>query len=886
MKRRSALLDLPKRLSAVSLVELQTAEDLFGAPTPEHQKRLSAKLGDPRALLLTDQEESSWGTEHLFGQPRSRAAPLPSGSILDYAQVHEALEEQRRRDVSKHSKSPTVQSPTTSSRGGSSERDYEDKTWIVEAPVYGNGGLANAVNAAILTGSIGDVCFIGTLGFPTDALNANTKEQIRDHLINEHQSDPVFVTDKDLNGHLSHYCKTILGPMLHYHVPDHPKSKAYADHSWDFYRNVNQSFADKVVAAYKRGDMIWIHDYHLMLAPSMIRKKLPDAQIGFFLHTAFPSSEIFRCLAHRKDLLEGMLGASLVAFQIDEYVQHFLQTCSRLLTVETTSEGVQLDDRFVNVTSRPVGINPAALQVAREMNDVQDWIKSVQKKHKGKKIIVARDRLDGIHGIRQKLLGYEQFLNMNPELSKQTVLIQVATSSEEDSELLVKVYDIITRIDRAYGDVTHQPIVFLRQDIVFSQYLALLTIADAFITTSLRDGMGLNAHEYIFCQDGKGSAAKKHGPLLLSEFAGSATILHGHLPVNPWDYKRMANSIKQALEMNDEEKEQRWKSLYSAVLRNNGSEWVHYLNKTLVKVSKEQSRRDSAAVPRLSVPNLIKAYEGADRRLLLIDYEGTLTPNKTSSGVAIGQPIRIIDTLNELLADPRNTVYVMSGMQPNELEIPFHAADGLGLVAENGGYLREHGTGSKIWHISVNPVDVQHWKEHVKGILKYYNERMTEATVEERPFSLIFHYGQVENQEAATRQAGDCAGQINEACKALGVQAVPVSKALVIEQTNLNKAVACKSVFEAWSDPTLGGIGFTLASDLPDLDFMLVAGNDREDEAVFKWANQLATQGAVRDVFTISVGSRNTEATSSLPQGSTGLITTLQKLARVSLDHM
>jgi trehalose 6-phosphate synthase complex regulatory subunit len=170
----------------------------------------------------------------------------------------------------------------------------------VQPAVHGNGGLVNAVREVSDIDPANDqpvdTTWIGTLGMPTDALPESTKEEIHDRLINDYHSVVVYCSDKDIDGHYAHYCKTILWPIFHYQVPDHPKSKAYADHSWEFYRNVNRAFADQVIASYKRGDTIWVHDYHLLLVPGMVREKLPDAKIGFFLHTAFPSSEVFRIL--------------------------------------------------------------------------------------------------------------------------------------------------------------------------------------------------------------------------------------------------------------------------------------------------------------------------------------------------------------------------------------------------------------------------------------------------------------------------------------------------------------------------------------------------------------------------------------------------------------
>lgn len=281
--------------------------------------------------------------------------------------------------------------------------------------MQGNGGLTNAVRATFDTDTGSEKIWVGTLGFPTDALADSTKDEIHDRLENEYEALTVYLLDRDFDGHYAHYCKVMLWPVFHYQIPDHPKSKAYEDHSWKYYRALNLSFADKVIAAYKHGDIIWVHDYHLLLVPDMVRQKLPDAQIGLFLHTAFPSSEVFRCLSTRNQLLEGMLGADLVSFQTREYAQHFLQTCSRLLTVEATSDGVQLEDRFVNVTFQPIGIDPAAMNEAREESEVKEWIEVMQDKYKGKLLIVARDKLDHVRGIRQKLLAYELFLNKYPE---------------------------------------------------------------------------------------------------------------------------------------------------------------------------------------------------------------------------------------------------------------------------------------------------------------------------------------------------------------------------------------------------------------------------------------------------------------------------------------
>jgi trehalose-6-phosphate synthase len=304
---------------------------------------------------------------------------------------------------------------TTSSH----DRSFSDSDWTVEPADQGNGGLRNSVKAAANSGFLTEKTWVGTLGMPTDALDDHVKSNIAEKLEDEYDSLTVYVADSDFDGHYSHYCKTILWPVFHYQIPDNPKSKAYEDHSWVYYVTVNQAFADRIIKNWKRGDVVWIHDYHLFLVPQMVRKAIPDAQIGFFLHVAFPSSEVFRCLAVRKELLEGVLGANLVGFQTDEYCHHFLQTCSRLLSVEATPRGLQLEDRFVDVKKFPIGIDPESLNRRRENPDVEEWVQIIQEKYKGKRIIVARDKLDHIRGVRQKLLAYELFLNKYPHFKDQ-----------------------------------------------------------------------------------------------------------------------------------------------------------------------------------------------------------------------------------------------------------------------------------------------------------------------------------------------------------------------------------------------------------------------------------------------------------------------------------
>lgn len=249
-----------------------------------------------------------------------------------------------------------------------------------------------------------------------------------------------------------------------------------------------------------------------------------------------------------------------------------------------------------------------------------------------------------------------------------------------------------------------------------------------------------------------------------------------------------------------------------------------------------------------------------------------MAPNKTYEGVPLASPARIVEILNDLITDAKNVVYIMSGSRPEELEDTFRLATGVGLIAENGCFLREYGASTKGWETFVNTAEVRRWKKDVKAILKYYVERLEHSYIEERRCSLLFCYDKVEDQDNATRQAGECADQINSSCKSMRIRAVPVPGAVLIEHMDFNKATAAAKIFEKLQQKSKDrGI------EAPD--FLVVAGDDRDDEVIFRWANKLAKKGEVRGVFTASVGKRNTEAQTAITQGSTGLLTILQKVS-------
>lgn len=443
------------------------------------------------------------------------------------------------------------------------------------------------------------------------------------------------------------------------------------------------------------------------------------------------------------------------------------------------------------------------------------------------------------------------------------VLIQVALPCTDQSELDATVSDIVTRVNSANFSLAHQPLIFLKQDISFPQYLALITMADVLMVTSLREGMNLTSHEYIHCQDGKYSN-KKHGSLILSEFTGSASLFDGHtLLVNPWNYRQCAEALNTSLQLTPEQKERNWTKLNDTIMKHTTVNWFEEFVDALSKAYSEQSLRDNVSIPRLSVSDLSAKYKESSSRLFILDYEGTLASWGSPTSIVLTTPKRAIDTLNDLIENPQNIVYVMSSRMPEEMERLFARVGGLGLIAENGCYVREAHV--EDWIKLVSDEKTTAWKDGVADMIRYFQERTEGSWVEHMHSSLVFHFAHAEDPQTAERHASECANHINDTCANHQVHAVVDQDALVVEPIAPNKATAACLVLDGIQKSAR-------ASNNQGPDFLLVVGDGREDEVIFRWANEVGRQKRIKNTLTVTLGSKNTEAAATLTQGVTGML--------------
>ncbi|OAQ66411.1 alpha,alpha-trehalose-phosphate synthase 1 [Pochonia chlamydosporia 170] len=408
-------------------------------------------------------------------------------------------------------------------------------------------------------------------GWPGLEVPDNEVEGMKQRLKDEYGAHPVFIDDEVADRHYNGFSNSILWPLFHYH----PGEITFDESAWAAYQQVNHLFAQTVIKDVQDGDLIWVHDYHLMLLPQMLREEIAKTgkkvKIGFFLHTPFPSSEIYRILPVREPLLRGLLDCDLIGFHTYDYARHFLSSCSRILGTHTTPNGVDWNGRFVTIGAFPIGIDPEKFVEGLKKPSVQERIATLNRKFEGVKLIVGVDRLDYIKGVPQKLHALEVFLTEHPEWIGKIVLVQVAVPSRQDVEeyqnLRAVVNELVGRINGKFGTIEFMPIHFLHQSVSFDELTALYAVSDVCLVSSTRDGMNLVSYEYIATQQ------ERHGVMILSEFTGAAQSLNGSLIVNPWNTEELANAIHDAVTMSPEQRAANYKKLERYVFKYTSAWW-------------------------------------------------------------------------------------------------------------------------------------------------------------------------------------------------------------------------------------------------------------------------------------------------------------------------
>ena len=534
----------------------------------------------------------------------------------------------------------------------------------------------------------------------------------------------------------------------------------------------------------------------------------------------------------REQLLTGMLGANLIGFQTYSYARHFISSCTRVLGLESTPTGVYKDlmgGSLVQVGIFPIGIDVEKVMETCESPLVQSKIQDLREIYGDKKVIVGSDELDQTKGVVQKLQAFDKFLQVFPEWAGKVVLVQltqpVSVTSTIHAKLEAKVSEMVSSINGRHGSISFTPVHHIHRDIDPVEYFALLSVADACLITSTRDGMNTTSHDFVIAQhlphqqtmtdamDGLNlmptksdtaspalsspSAYPNCGSLILSEFTGTAGSLSAALLINPWDVLGVAQAIDEALTMPREERALKHQQLYEHVSNCTVQVWASAFVKSLAEVA-GLAQRSSMPTPVLDQLISRDRYRLTKKRLLLFDYDGTLTPIVKTPSDAVPSK-RVLRLLDLLCADTRNTVYVISGRDQEFLERWLGHIPRLGLSAEHGSFIRAPSssvTSRPKWVNCTEGLDLS-WMTDVADIFNYYTERTQGAFVEHKRASITWHYRQADPTYGAF-QAKECYNHLEDALLSkLPIEILVGKKNLEVRPIAVNKGETVKSLLKS-----------------------------------------------------------------------------------------
>jgi len=663
------------------------------------------------------------------------------------------------------------------------------------------GGLATGLSS--LEGDR-EKLWIGWSGLPSEEQLPDESRELENELRDHYNSIPVSLCTEDLNRFYFGFCNNVIWPLFHYF----PTYANYDENLWESYRDVNHRYMEKVLTVAEPGDLLWVHDYQLMLLPRMLRDAIPDARIGFFLHIPFPSYEVFRLLPWRHELLNGLLGADLIGFHTYDYARHFISSARRLLGIEDTAGYIRFRKRMCKVDVFPMGIDYEKYSGALEQPKIQRERERAVATLRGRKVVLSVDRLDYTKGIPQRLRAFDRFLERNPQAWGKVVLLLIVVPSRTRvpryRSLKREVDELVSSINGRYGTIDWEPVRYFYRPFPYDRLTALYGLADVMLVTPLRDGMNLVAKEFVATR-----AHDEHaGVLILSETAGAAKELGEALLINPNSIEEIAVAIETALSMDPEERAERNTLMRERLSRYDIRYWARdFLEKlnTVVELQKQQLARQIDDRIRRT---LTERYRSARRRLLLLDYDGTLVPLSANPDRARPDP-ELIEVLRSLAAQEGTEVVISSGRGRSRLagwfgELP------VSLIARHGVWLKRHG---QEWRL-IEPLNGE-WKEILRPMLELHRDRTPGSSIEEGEYSMAWYYRKTEPELAAVR-VSELKDTLYSLTRDLGLEVIEGNKFLEIKHMNVHKGRAVAH----WLDQD-------------SWDFLLAAGDDQTDEAMF-----------------------------------------------------
>ncbi|WP_345211660.1 bifunctional alpha,alpha-trehalose-phosphate synthase (UDP-forming)/trehalose-phosphatase [Mucilaginibacter gynuensis] len=641
------------------------------------------------------------------------------------------------------------------------------------------------------------------LGWPGVEVAGDDKQNEVTQKLAEVSLRPVFLTADEISGYYEGFSNEILWPIFHYYASTYANYKL-AD--WECYQHVNRKFADAVIAIAEPGDTIWIHDYQLLLLPGLVRATRPDISIGFFLHIPFPSFEMFRLIPWRSELIEGILGADLIGFHTFDDASHFISAATRLLPVNSSSNIITVDDRPVVVESFPMGIDDEKYGALTRDPEVVSEINYLRETFKDKRVFLSIDRLDYSKGILQRLQAFELLLDTHPEYIGRIVLHMIVVPSRDT---VPQYMELKQNVDRKVGDINARyrtldwsPVHYFYRPFPINTLSALYHVADICLVTPMRDGMNLVSKEYI------ASRTQETGVLVLSEMAGASKELIDAVIVNPSNIASMAEAMQTALTMSLNEQKRRMRLMRQVVSKFNIKHWVKLFMERMREVKQMQQSMRSRHITDVTEQAIKKIYNKTSKRIIFLDYDGTLVGFKDDINSAMPDQ-ELYELLEELSDDPANNIVLVSGRSHVNLEEWFGHTN-LNLVAEHGAWQKRNGQWENIPGLN------DQWKQDIYPVLETYVDRTPGAFIEEKNYSLVWHYRKTEKGLGELR-TNELMNNLRYLINDRGLQLLPGNKVVEIKNIEINKGKATSALLHN-----------------KEYDFIMALGDDHTDEDIFK----------------------------------------------------
>ncbi|XP_010557135.1 PREDICTED: probable alpha,alpha-trehalose-phosphate synthase [UDP-forming] 7 isoform X2 [Tarenaya hassleriana] len=716
-----------------------------------------------------------------------------------------------------------------------------------------------------------EVLYVGSLDVDVDPYEQDDVAQI---LLDGFKCVPTFLPPDLQSKFYDGFCKRQLWPLFHYMLPFSADHGGRFERSlWEAYVAANKLFFQKVIEVINPDDdYVWVHDYHLMVLPTFLRRRFNRIRMGFFLHSPFPSSEIYRSLPVREEILKALLNSDLIGFHTFDYARHFLACCSRMFGLEYQSRrgyiGLEYFGRTVGIKIMPVGINMSRIQSVMRLSEDEGRVRELKKRFEGRTLLLGIDDMDIFKGINLKLLAMEQMLKLHSKWRGKAVLVQIVNPAWGNginmAETCAEIQESCRRINEEFGEPGYQPIVYIDTPVPISEKVAYYNIAECVVVTAVRDGMNLTPYEYIVCRHGLlGSESDLCGPkksmLVASEFIGCSPSLSGALRVNPWNVEATAEALNEAISMGDPEKQMRHEKHFRYVSTHDVGYWSRSFLQDLERICADHFKkrcwgmgisfgfRVVALDPnfrKLSIPCIVSDYKRAKSRAILLDYDGTLMPQNSINKAPSGE---VINILNALCSDPKNTIFIVSGRGRDSLDKWFSPCKNLGIAAEHGYFLRWSQNGE--WETCGQSTDFG-WMQIVEPVMNQYTESTDGSAVETKESALVWQY----------RDADPVFGSLQAKEMLEHLESVLANEPVAVKSGHYIVEVKPQGVSKG---SVAEKIFTSMAEKGKPVDFVLCIGDDRSDEDMFEaignaMSKRILSENAL--VFACTVGQKPSKA--------------------------